>query len=165
MDERLRRELPDASFTFTARVVAGEVALLEWTASAPSGARVEDGADSFAMRGGAIVAQTIHYTVLPPLGSPQRATTAPRPTEVLSMAENVTLQVEGMTCTGCEQRLGKALGRLDGVREATADHRTGRVRVRFDPAVIDRAALAAQVHTAGYEVTGDAGDGTGEPRR
>lgn len=80
------------------------------------------------------------------------------------MAENVTLQVEGMTCTGCEQRLGKALRRVDGVREATADHRTGQVRVRFDPAVTDRAALADQIHTAGYEVTGDS-DVAGEPPR
>ncbi|WP_100500667.1 heavy-metal-associated domain-containing protein [Geodermatophilus chilensis] len=78
------------------------------------------------------------------------------------MAENVTLQVEGMTCTGCEQRLSKALRRVDGVREATADHRTGQVRVRLDPAVTDRAAVAAQVHTAGYTVVDD-GD-TGEPR-
>lgn len=73
----------------------------------------------------------------------------------LTMAENVTLRVEGMTCTGCEQRVGKVLRRLDGVREATADHRTGQVRVRFDPTVIDRAALAAQIDTAGYQVTGD----------
>ena len=70
------------------------------------------------------------------------------------MAENVTLQVEGMTCTGCEQRVVKVLRRMDGVREATADHRTGQVRVRFDPAVIDRAALAARIDTAGYQVTG-----------
>jgi copper chaperone CopZ len=71
------------------------------------------------------------------------------------MAENVTLQVEGMTCTGCEQRVGKVLRRLEGVREASADHRTGQVRVRFDPAVTDRAALAAQIDVAGYQVAGD----------
>jgi copper chaperone CopZ len=47
------------------------------------------------------------------------------------------------------------LRRLDGVREATADHRTGQVRVRFDSAVTDHAALAAQIETAGYQVTGD----------
>ncbi len=63
---RLRQELPDASFAYTARVVDGEVASLEWTASTPSGARVQDGADSFVIRGGRIQAQTIHYTVLPP---------------------------------------------------------------------------------------------------
>lgn len=71
------------------------------------------------------------------------------------MTENLTLQVEGMTCTGCEQRVGKVLRRLDGVREATADHRTGQVRVRFDPAMIDRAALEARIDTAGYQVTGE----------
>ncbi len=74
------------------------------------------------------------------------------------MAENVTLQVEGMTCTGCEQRLNKALRRVDGVREATADHRSGQVLVRFDPAVANRAALVAQIDTAGYSVTGDTSD-------
>lgn len=80
------------------------------------------------------------------------------------MAENVTLQVEGMTCTGCEQRLGKALRRVDGVREATADHRTGQVRVRFDPAVTDRAALADQVDNAGYSVTDDTSATEESPR-
>lgn len=71
------------------------------------------------------------------------------------MAENVTLRVEGMTCTGCEQRVSKVLRRLDGVREATADHRTGQVRVRFDPIVTDRAVLETQIETAGYQVTDD----------
>ena len=69
------------------------------------------------------------------------------------MVENVTLQVEGMTCIGCEQRVGKVLRRMAGVREATADHRTGQVRVRFDPAMTDRAALEARINTAGYQVT------------
>jgi len=80
------------------------------------------------------------------------------------MAENVTLQVQGMTCTGCEQRLNKALRRVDGVREATADHRSGQVRVRFDPAVTDRAALTTQIDTAGYSVTGDTSDTEKSPR-
>lgn len=68
------------------------------------------------------------------------------------MAEDVTLQVRGMTCTGCEQRLGKALGRLDGVREVTADHTSGRVALRIDPDLVDRSALAERIETAGYEV-------------
>ena len=61
------------------------------------------------------------------------------------MMENMTMQVEGMTCSGCEQRVGKVLRRLDGVREATADHRTGQVRVRFDSAVTE-SRLAAWRH-------------------
>ncbi len=65
---------------------------------------------------------------------------------------DVTLKVEGMTCTGCEQRLGTALRRLDGVSEAKANHRTGELTIRYDPDTTDRQALEERVVTAGYEV-------------
>lgn len=58
----LRKELPGARFEYQTRLVEGEVAFLEWTASA-DGVKVEDGADSFVIRDGRIIAQTIHYTV------------------------------------------------------------------------------------------------------
>lgn len=66
----LRKELPEAPFRYGARVVEGEYAFLEWTASG-GGCRVDDGTDSFVIRDGKIVAQTIHYTLLPegPAGS------------------------------------------------------------------------------------------------
>ena len=59
----LQEQLPQSRFVYTATVVAGDVALLEWTARDDSGARVEDGVDSFVIRDGRIRAQTIHYTV------------------------------------------------------------------------------------------------------
>lgn len=65
----------------------------------------------------------------------------------------VTLQVEGMDCAGCEQRIGNLLRRVDGVREAAADHTTGRIRVRIGPGVQPET-LAAKVDGAGYTVTG-----------
>ncbi len=68
------------------------------------------------------------------------------------MSERVTLQVEGMTCTGCEQRLGTALGRVDGVREASADHDRGEVAVRFDPDETTRGDLVERIERAGFEV-------------
>ncbi|MEU5941149.1 nuclear transport factor 2 family protein [Micromonospora sp. NPDC047548] len=58
----LGEELPNARFTYTNRLVEGRVAFLEWTAEA-DGARVRDGADSYVIEDGWIVAQTIHYTV------------------------------------------------------------------------------------------------------
>ncbi|EPR75404.1 hypothetical protein ADILRU_2302 [Leifsonia rubra CMS 76R] len=70
---------------------------------------------------------------------------------MIRMSE-MTLQVEGMICTGCEQRLGIALRRLDGVRQAKANHVTGEVRVRFDGSATDEAALKERVIVAGYEV-------------
>ncbi len=62
--ELLDAQLPNARFEYTTVAVRGEVAFLEWRADA-DGARVRDGADSFVIRDGRIVAQTIHYTVDP----------------------------------------------------------------------------------------------------
>jgi hypothetical protein len=47
-----------------ARTVSHKFRSLEWTAEAEH-ARVRDGADSFFIENGWIVAQTIHYTVEP----------------------------------------------------------------------------------------------------
>lgn len=60
----LGKELPSAVFRYTTRLVEGPYAFLEWTARG-GGRRVDDGTDSFVVHGGQIVAQTIHYTVLP----------------------------------------------------------------------------------------------------
>ena len=62
--EKLQGELPNCTFHYGIQLVEGEVAFLEWTAEA-DGARVRDGADSYLIRDGRIVAQTIHYTVEP----------------------------------------------------------------------------------------------------
>ncbi len=60
----LGEELPDAPYVYTNRLVEGRFAFLEWTAEAAH-TRVRDGADSFVIEDGWIVAQTIHYTVEP----------------------------------------------------------------------------------------------------
>ena len=72
-----------------------------------------------------------------------------------SSAQTLRLQVQGMSCSGCEQRIGAALRRLDGVVEATADHVTGEVRLRFDPASTDRGAVFDRIGLAGYIVEAD----------
>ena len=58
----LAQELPNAPYTYTTRLIEGRIAFLEWTAETED-ARVRDGADSFLIEDGWIVAQTIHYTV------------------------------------------------------------------------------------------------------
>jgi hypothetical protein len=60
----LEEELGPAPYVYTLQLVEGRFAFLEWTAEA-SHARVRDGADSFVIEDGWIVAQTIHYTVEP----------------------------------------------------------------------------------------------------
>ena len=60
----LEQELPKAPYLYTNRLIDGHVAFLEWTSEADH-TRVRDGADSFVIDDGWIVAQTIHYTVEP----------------------------------------------------------------------------------------------------
>lgn len=60
----LEDELPDAPYTYTNRLLVDRFAFLEWTAEAEH-THVHDGADSFVIEDGWIVAQTIHYTVEP----------------------------------------------------------------------------------------------------
>lgn len=63
----------------------------------------------------------------------------------------IEIPVEGMRCEGCERAVRAALTRLDGVRDAKADHRAKRVRISFDPELVDLQQLQAQIEQAGYE--------------
>jgi len=72
-----------------------------------------------------------------------------------SSAQTLRLQVQGMSCSGCEQRIGAALRRLDGVVEATADHTSGQVRLRLDPRSTDPGAVVDRIVLAGYTVEAD----------
>lgn len=77
------------------------------------------------------------------------------------MSETMTVQVEGMTCTGCEQRIGVALRRVDGVRDVTADHTSGQVQVRFDPDTTSPDAVIERITVAGYGIRGEGPDPEG----
>lgn len=62
LNASLNRELPGARFDYRTLLAEGEIAFVEWTARTED-ARVTDGADSYLVRDGRIIAQTIHYTV------------------------------------------------------------------------------------------------------
>lgn len=66
--------------------------------------------------------------------------------------ETIRLQVRGMTCGGCEQRLGAVLRRVEGVREVTADHTTGYVDVRAGSELPSRQVLVERIEGAGFAV-------------
>ena len=66
--------------------------------------------------------------------------------------EQVDLRVSGMTCGACEQRIQKAVTRIDGVVQSAADHRAARVRVMFDPARTSESALRSCIERAGYSI-------------
>jgi hypothetical protein len=58
----LQCHLPEADFRYKVRLVEGDIAYLAWSGRSPAGA-VRDGADTFLIRDGWIVVQTIHYNV------------------------------------------------------------------------------------------------------
>ncbi|EGD60670.1 hypothetical protein Y88_1751 [Novosphingobium nitrogenifigens DSM 19370] len=65
---------------------------------------------------------------------------------------HIQLTVEGMTCTGCSNRLKRVLEGEDGVQSADVVLETKQVSVDFDSAVIDRAAIETAIADAGFSV-------------
>ena len=68
------------------------------------------------------------------------------------MSEHLTLNVNGMTCGGCENAVKRAVSMVGGVSAVTASHKDHRVTVDFDAAKTNRAAIEKAIETAGYEV-------------
>lgn len=68
------------------------------------------------------------------------------------MATEKSLEVRGMDCTGCENRVKTAVSRLEGVIKADANHQTDRVDIRFDHDRISEDDIKERIRAAGYEV-------------
>lgn len=64
-----------------------------------------------------------------------------------------TLDIEGMTCASCVNRVQRALTKVEGVADASVNLATETAAVRFDPAAVDVAAIAEAVRKAGYTGT------------
>jgi copper chaperone CopZ len=68
------------------------------------------------------------------------------------MAEELTLTVTGMTCSGCESAVRRALSMVNGVVDTMASHRDNKVVVKYDATKADRASIVCAIQTAGYTV-------------
>ncbi len=71
-------------------------------------------------------------------------------TTPLQPIEIVSFPVEGMTCASCVNRITRFLGKVEGVEEAHVNLASESATVRYDPARVNVAALAAAVDAAGY---------------
>jgi len=61
-----------------------------------------------------------------------------------------TIEVHGMHCGGCEQRLRTALVALPGVAEATPEHIGDLVDVTFDPDIVGLQRIRETIREAGF---------------
>ncbi len=54
-------------------------------------------------------------------------------TDQAGTQQQTTLQITGMTCAACANRIEKGLGKLDGVTEATVNFALEQASVTYDP--------------------------------
>lgn len=66
--------------------------------------------------------------------------------------EKLVLAVKGMSCMHCVNAVKKALGSLDGVKQADVVLATGKVTVEFDPAKVSAENMKKAISEEGYTV-------------
>lgn len=65
-------------------------------------------------------------------------------------SQSATFAIENMTCALCPVTVRKAMEGVSGVKSVSVDFDNKTATVVFDPAVTDRAAIAAASTNAGY---------------
>ncbi len=66
--------------------------------------------------------------------------------------QNVTLNVQGMSCGHCVNAVEKSVGALAGVEQVTVNLADGLVDVAFDDAQVSLAQIKETIDDQGYEV-------------
>jgi len=75
----------------------------------------------------------------------------PRPAPSPHGASHVTIPVGGMTCAACQSRVQRALGKVEGVKDATVNLMLNNATVVFDPTVVSPQELVEKIRDTGYE--------------
>lgn len=65
--------------------------------------------------------------------------------------KEIIINVKGMVCGGCENRVKNALGEVQGVKKVEADYKTGIVKALTDENV-ERKAIENTIEDIGFEV-------------
>ncbi len=68
------------------------------------------------------------------------------------MTEQITLDIEGMSCSGCCNSVENTLSNLEGVTQAEVDLDNGSASVSYDPDKVTIDDFRNAVDEAGYEV-------------
>lgn len=66
--------------------------------------------------------------------------------------ERTVLNVEGMSCSNCENAIKKAVGALDGVSTVTVDLKGKTVTVEYDGSKVSLDRIKTEIEDQGYEV-------------
>ncbi|WP_368505258.1 heavy metal translocating P-type ATPase [Alkalihalophilus sp. As8PL] len=66
--------------------------------------------------------------------------------------KEVSLNIAGMTCAACANKVEKGLSRMDGVEEANVNFALERTTIKYDPSVVDTKEFEAKIEKLGYQV-------------
>lgn len=73
---------------------------------------------------------------------------------VMENASKVEINIEGMTCTGCENAIQKTINEFDGVYSSKADHEKGVAIFEFDSTKVDISKVELAINELGYKAKG-----------
>ncbi len=71
-----------------------------------------------------------------------------------SSIKQIKLDIEGMTCTGCNEHVEHAANEVPGVFHAQASYKTGTALVKFDASVSSADEIISAINETGYKVVG-----------
>ena len=63
----------------------------------------------------------------------------------------IIINVKGMMCSGCENRIKNALSMVDGVENVEANHKDGTVKV-FTKEDVEKELLEEKIEDLGFEI-------------
>ena len=69
----------------------------------------------------------------------------------LHNTKRATLQITGMTCAACANRIERGLQKLEGIDTATVNLALEEATVSFEPAKIDLARIQSHIVKLGYQ--------------
>ena len=67
----------------------------------------------------------------------------------------VTLNVEGMTCEGCENSVKAGVESLEGISTVESSFEEGWTKVKYDKSTTTIAEIEGKITDTGYEVKGE----------
>jgi len=72
--------------------------------------------------------------------------------------QQTTLQITGMTCAACANRIEKGLSKLEGVSQATVNFALEQAAITFDPTKTDPSQMEQKIQALGYGTVGESAD-------
>lgn len=69
--------------------------------------------------------------------------------------KSVAVNIEGMTCSGCEKAIENNIKAMEGVGKVKADHKEGMAWIEYDSTKVDVSSFFSTIRSTGYKVVED----------